>query len=374
MSRTLEQIVDSMHLPDNCMNNMTFIEYTNNLKTFQEIVTREVLKEDYYDGMRFDDAVYRMKLLARERKQNNNPIIQKALATMKAANKEIAVSMSGRNGETVVMKTLSHLERPRTKVYHNVYVTDGVDETEIDAVVVTDSGLIILEVKKVKSDITITDNGQMFRNDDECFENKPLKEKLEIKEKLLRYCIEQELIKRNEGQDILIDCYVVLVKQRGMSIQVNNQCRSIKWCFSSGINKRIESFYSRVSYNLTELDLLNDVLKCLETNKKKFESKIDFYQLRDDIAEALCLLENDDKEEQEQIKEYQSTTIDERETLTEPVIKSSVVESLHKSIKKSILVFNEKYGINLTVEKLAKGIIIGSAAVAMTISSIRKNI
>ena len=214
----------------------------------------------------------------------------------------------------------------------------------------------------------------MFRNDDECFENKPLKEKLEIKEKLLRYCIEQELIKRNEEQDVLIECYVVLVKQRGMSIQVNNHCRSIKWCFSSGLNKRIESFYSRVSYNLTELDLLNDVLKCLETNKKKFESKIDFYQLRDDIAEALCLLENDDKEEQEQIKEYQSTTIDERETLTEPVIKSNVVESLHKSIKKSILILNKRYGKNISIETLAKGIIIGSAAVAITISSIRKNI
>lgn len=371
MSRTLEQIVDSMQLPENCMDNMTFIEYTNNLKLFQEIVTKEILKEDYFDGMRFDDAVYRMKLLSRDKKLNNNPVIQKAISAMKAANKEIAVGMSGRNGETVVTKTLSHLQRPRTKVYHNVYVTDGVDETEIDALVVTDSGLIILEVKKVKSDITITEEGQMFRNDDECFGKKPLKEKLELKERLLRYCIEQELQKRSVEQDILIDNYVVFVKQRNTHIQVSNYCRAIKWCFSSAINNRIENYYSRVSYNLTELDLLNDVIKSLEINKKKFESKIDFYQLRDDIAEALYLLESDDMEEQ--VPEQQSTKIDEKVTLTEPINKNSDLNLLRGFINKSISVFNQKYNQKLLNKTMMKGFALGSAALLMMYSNIKKN-
>ena len=119
--------------------------------------------------MRFDEALFIMESTARKKELRSHPAVHNGVLTMKKLAKEMAITMSGAKGENLVSRTLEYLNRPNTQIFRNVYITDGIDETELDGIVLTDNGVIILEVKKVKSDLTLTEDGRMVFAGDECY-------------------------------------------------------------------------------------------------------------------------------------------------------------------------------------------------------------
>lgn len=136
---------------------LTFKEYVSEITQFQSNVCKMIAGKDYYDKMRIDEALFIMESTARKKGLRSDPVVHNAVLTMKKLCKEMAITMSGAKGESIVSKTLEFLQRPNTQVFHNVYLTDGIDETELDGIVLTDEGIIILEVKKVKNDLTLTE-------------------------------------------------------------------------------------------------------------------------------------------------------------------------------------------------------------------------
>ena len=140
MSTKAEQYVEKMVASNILMEQeMTFVEYVEELIQFQEMVTRTVMGDEYEEGMRIDEAIYRLESKARAKGINYDHQFRKGIAALKTVSKEISISLAGKKGENLVAKTLEYVTRPNTTMFRNVYVSDGVDETELDNIVLTDN-------------------------------------------------------------------------------------------------------------------------------------------------------------------------------------------------------------------------------------------
>lgn len=280
-------------------NEMTFLEYAEGLKGFQDMAVKLVMKDDSEDGMRLDEAIFRMESFARKKGLSQDTIIRKGINALRTVNRELSISMSGIRGERLVARTLEFISRPEAKVYRNVYVTNGVDETELDAVVVTNEGIIILEVKKTKDDLTITEEGRLIHSGYECYEKKPLGEKMELKRRLLKEAIEESLADDAMNMPVVVDSYIVFSTPKELRIRVTDNYHQEKWCFRTGINLRIDNYHGNVMYSDSQLEQISKRISELESNKKRFQLTIDFDMVRRDFANAITALELVDSYAQE---------------------------------------------------------------------------
>ena len=78
-------------------------------------------------------------------------------------------------------------------VFKNVYSTDGEEETEIDTILVTNNGIVFLEIKNAKKDITISQDGRLLYENQISYHNDSIGDKMEKKRRLLKYQIEKEM-------------------------------------------------------------------------------------------------------------------------------------------------------------------------------------
>ncbi len=289
--KTKEQLISEMEATGILTSKeMTFIEYANNLTEFQQMILRMIMNEDYERDMRFDAAIFKLDSEARKKGLAQNPEVRKGISALRTVNREIAITLSGIRGENFVSRTLEFIERPEAKVYKNVYISNGKEETELDAVVVTNEGIIILEIKKAKDDLTITEDGRLLHSGDECYEKKSLGEKMELKRRLLKESLEKAFDARKESITVPIDSYIVFSPPKGTRINIKDCYQLEKWCFRTGINARINNYCGQVYYSEEQLEDINRVLSAMEVNKKRFQLSVDFDAIRSDFAGALCIL------------------------------------------------------------------------------------
>lgn len=272
---------------------MTFPEYASQLCEFQNAVCKLVAGPEYHDGMRIDEALFMMESEARRNNIRSNSVVHNGILTMKRLNKEMAVTMSGIKGENLVSRTLQFLNRPNTQIFQNVYLNDGQDETELDVVVLTDSGIIILEIKKVKSDITFTPDGRMVRNGDECFDKAPLGDKMALKRRLLQKYLENAMAKAGLNIPVYVDSLIVLSAPKRQYVQVTDHYRKEKYCFRTSLNQRIEDYIGCAYYKEDQLAQLGMILSEMAANAKRFETELDYDEVRKSIAEALAIMQNE---------------------------------------------------------------------------------
>ena len=172
---------------------LTMTECADQLRQFEQIVCKMVSGDAYHEWMQFDEAAVVLQNIARKQGLGSDPAVRKSVNALKKLAKETAITMSGTKGKNKIAKTLEYMSRPNSKVFRNVYVSDGQKSDEIDEVVLTDEGVIILEVKKVKSDFTLTEDGKMVLADGACYDDIPLCKKMHNKRMLLKYNIIKQL-------------------------------------------------------------------------------------------------------------------------------------------------------------------------------------
>lgn len=274
---------------------VTFHEYVNELLGFQSVVCKMVAGEAYHEQMRIDEALFLMESTARKNDVRNHPAIHNGIIAMKKLSKELAITMSGAKGESIVSRTLEYLNRPNTKVYRNIYLTDGQDETELDAIVLTDSGVIILEVKKVKSNLTLTEDGRMVFASDECYDKIPIGEKMAIKRKLLKNALEKAISSANLDIPVYVDSYIVFSAPKGQYIKIDDRYRMEKHCFRTGLNKKIENYLGCAYYKDEQLEKLDKIFSEMESNVKRFETDLNYDEVRRSLAEAMVVLQGKPK-------------------------------------------------------------------------------
>lgn len=312
-------------------NEMTFCEYADGLKSFQDMAVKMVMKDNYEEGMRLDEAIFRMESLARKKGLSQEPIIRKGINALRAVDRELSISMSGIRGEQLVARTLEYISRPEAKVYRNVYLTNGIDETELDAVVVTNEGIIILEVKKTKDDLTITEDGRLIHSGDECYEKKPLGEKMELKRRLLTEVLEKAFADEGVLVPVFVDSYIVFSTPRDVRVRVNDCYHREKWCYRTGVNSRIDNYYGSAKYSDSQLEHISNRIAELESNKKRFQLSVDFDTVRYDFANAITALECSKSVEHEKCKKSTKGVIDiNHRQKVDPIFKERIKNNLQK--------------------------------------------
>lgn len=270
----------------------TFKEYASEIEQFQDMICKMVTGDDYHEGMRFEEARFIMEATARKKDLRSHPAVHDGVMTMKKLEREMAITMSGINGEKLVSKTLEYLDRPNTQIFYNVYVTDGVDETELDGIVLTNEGVIILEVKKVKSDVTLTKEGRMVFAGDACYDKVPLGQKMQLKRRLLKKCLEKAVAERGLNIPVYVDSLIVFSAPKNQYIKIDDRYGREKYCFRSCLNKKIGSYIGCAYYKADHLAQLGGILSEMEANVKRFETELNYDEVRHSIAEALVVLQD----------------------------------------------------------------------------------
>lgn len=82
----------------------TFKEYVSEIVQFQSMICKMIAGDDYYDGMRIDEGLFIMESTARKKGLRSNPAVHSGVLTMKKLAKEMAITMSGAKGESLVSK------------------------------------------------------------------------------------------------------------------------------------------------------------------------------------------------------------------------------------------------------------------------------
>lgn len=297
--KTAEDFIRGMERSNVLMSReYTFKEYVSDIVQFQDMVCKMISGDNYHEGMRIDEALFIMESTARKRELRSHPAVHNGVLTMKKLAKEMAITMSGAKGESLVSRTLEFLNRPNTQIFRNVYITDGIDETELDGIVLTDNGVIILEVKKVKSDLTLTEDGRMVFAGDECYDKVPLAQKMALKRRLLKKCLEKAVGDKGFDIPVYVDSFIVFSAPKGQFIKIDDRYRREKHCFRTGLNKKIESYIGCAYYKAEQLAQLGEIFSEMESNVKRFETELNYDEVRRSLAEALVVLQ-DTAEKQE---------------------------------------------------------------------------
>ena len=175
--------------------NFTYEEYVNQLEQLQKLICKEVFKNKYKTRLRISDAITLLKQNPIFDKEENEKIYYKGINSLKEINRELAITYSGKKAEKHVDQLLSKkVSRDDFTSYKGVYLNDGVENTEIDNLILTKNGFLLLEIKNIKSNVKITEEGRLYVNGDCSYEQTPLHKKMERKRKLFKSEIKKDRI------------------------------------------------------------------------------------------------------------------------------------------------------------------------------------
>ena len=296
--KTYSEIITEME-EKNIFSNpqVTYEGYLNNLLNFQTYVKKIVLGKDENEFCKIDEAAISIEKEAWNKGLQYDKDIKDCVKNLKRVSKEIAISMAGRKGEDKVAKKLSEATREDMRSYRNVYVSDGNTETEIDNIVVTKNGIIILEVKNISTDVTISEDGRILVEKEVCYHNVPIGEKMSKKRELLKKEIEREAKKRGLEFDLFMDSFIVF--SAPPHTYINDLYHREKYCYCSRVPHIVDCFVSRVVYSEEEYEQLNAIINELETFKKPFDSDVDFADIKNSFAKAMEKLSAEAEPEKE---------------------------------------------------------------------------
>ena len=103
-----------------------------------------------------------------------------------------------------------------------------------------------------------------------------------------------------------------------------------KHCFRTGLNQKIDNYLGCAYYKEDQLNQLDEIFTAMESNVKRFETELNYDDVRRSLAEAMVVLQN----EPESTIEPQVSNDTERKA---KIIEANIVrEKLAQKTKKSV--------------------------------------
>lgn len=211
----------------------------------------------------------------------------------------IKAEFSGRKGETKAFKVLENI-KSNNYILKNVELQDGGLRTEIDAIVITPNMITIVEVKNTAKNIFISDDGDYYQTGEYLKWDCSIKEKMDIKEKLLRKVLESTGITTAE-----INKYIVFTDNR---IQVQNKCSSLQTCFTGQLVCLIDEAYGNNHYSILEMRKMREAIE-KANHKEAYLTELNAQQFKQDFAIVLTLLEEAKKEQEVKVEQNEESVI-----------------------------------------------------------------
>jgi len=261
-------------------------EYIEELLKFQRFAGQLILDDE---SARMDEVIAAISSNARKNGTNTNPEFITGLRGLKALDKEIAIHMSGKRAEDEVSHSLTFVNRPLFRDFRNVYVADQATETEIDNVILTDNGIIVVEVKSAKHHITIGEDGRLLYSNSESYHNESIGDKMSAKRRLLKARIESKLRERGLDIPVFIDSYLVFVTPKHLEVNITDNFRQEHWCRRGKLQHIVNNFISDVTYTAEEYAQLEEIIAGLESNVRRFPTELDLPSIRDGFVSVYAL-------------------------------------------------------------------------------------
>ena len=205
----------------------------------------------------------------------------------------IKAEISGIRGENKVFRYLQYINT-KNLVLKNVELSDGRSKTELDAVVITPSGLTIIEVKNTAKNIFIDENGNYFRTGEFLRWDCNISDKMEVKETLLRKALENAGISGIKVQKIL-----VFTDNR---IEVQNKASAIRTCFVSLLPYIIDGFKTALGICEEDMYRIEGAIQKAES-KSEYSIGFDVKKYKTEFADVMAILEEASVKEAETLQD-----------------------------------------------------------------------
>ena len=263
----------------------TFEEYVNQLNKYQETVS-EIITGNPDGNIKRLNEVADILESSQIEGGTDNTFTSNGIETLNFLNTEIAIAFAGKCGEERVADTYQYVKRDDASFYRNIYLSDGFNETEIDTIVLTRNGFIILEIKNAKEDVTITKDGRLLMSNSICKHEVNIGEKMDKKRYLLSKILTDEFHRLGINKRVIVDSMIVFSTPSGVRIQVHDEYKKENYGFRGTLYRRIDNFQSTTNYTYKELKSLNNVLENMTSIKKRFSIRFDPMSVKMSFAEA----------------------------------------------------------------------------------------
>lgn len=212
----------------------------------------------------------------------------------------IKAEMSGQAGEKKAFRSLETL-RCNNEIIKNVEFVLGDHRTELDAIVITEKGVFIIEVKNPAKDIYIDERGNYCRVSDTLIFDKNIAEKMNDKEYLLR-----EALKKAGIENINIVNMVVFTNS---SINVENKFPYINTCYLSELPYKIGGYIGERIYTDDDIDAM---VTAIEENRchEEYPMPIDMQEFKVEFATLMATLEKATEDLNESVEEDKTEVVD----------------------------------------------------------------
>ena len=226
-----------------------------------------------------------------------NELLESFTIQAKLFNEMVATEISGCRGEEKAYKSLQTI-RIKHKLLKNIELKVGEHKSELDFIVITNSGVYIIEVKNTSKDIVIDEKGNYLRvtNHGTLSFDKNIGEKMNDKEFLLRETLASAGI-----DDVSIHSLVVFTNS---NIQVTNNYKYITECFLSQlphiINNNKGAMIDDKKMNKLEKAILD------AQYKEAYSFDLDIAKFKESFATLVVTLE-ETKKKQAELEYLEST-------------------------------------------------------------------
>lgn len=277
-------------------NEFTYEEYVSNLVKLQEIICKFAFKENYHEAFRMEDAVSEFRKKAIIYNLDKTDEFYQGNKALKLIAKELAISFSGKKAENHVDNILQkYITRNDFTSYRGIYLDNGIENTEIDNLILTKNGFLLLEVKNIKSDVQISEEGRLYVDGDCSYEQIPLAEKMERKRRLFKEEIKKALKEKGVHIDIELQSRIVFNEPMNSKFYINNFSEE-KWCKSSQISYIVNNLYSKFPYSEEQLRVLKECCEEFEVHQKNFSINYDIEETLNNICILIDLIEMKESE------------------------------------------------------------------------------
>jgi len=228
---------------------------------------------------------------------------------------------SGLKGEKRAFLCLETL-RCKNRVVKNVELKSGDHRTELDAVVLTEKAVFLIEVKNAQKDVYISENGNYYRIVKGKRElTKHLGEKMNEKEYLLRQALRQAGI---ENANV-----INLVVMTNSGIEVENRYPHFEICYLSNLPYKIREVQGGVLYSDALMDRMTEAIESCRC-QEEYSVEFDVQAFKYDFACLMAKLEAAKDESTKATERKEEITEEKEETAMEkrPVSKGKNKKAL----------------------------------------------
>ena len=268
--------------------NMTLQECTKKLMTLQHDVLEIINRETGIGKTRLSQAAEALERYAATKGLSTDSRVTEGIAALRAISAQIAIAIAGQNGENDVACAIKSAHRTDKVFFRNVNVTDGSRSAELDAVLITDAGIIIIETKRTSKNIEITREGYMKYDGIKAKSRRTLCQQMNSQRYLLKKSIISAMRSQGLKIPVVIDSFVVFVTPSNRNITVDDNCRLEKWCCKTELSDVIERYFGQVHYTHEQVLKLKEIISHMSRDVKSFSYSFDKDAVITSIAEMIA--------------------------------------------------------------------------------------